>query len=69
MIANQLSELYANAPRYLRMCIDYVFEIAQWLKSVAEKRHPVDSVRAHLWAFTGRRMIARRLKALTEKVI
>ena len=63
-----LSDLYLNAPRYMRVCVDTIFETAQWLKTAAEKRHPIDSVRAHLWAFTGRRMIRRKMDERLRKV-
>ena len=68
VIQKHLSDLYLNAPRYMRLCVDNIFETAQWLKTAAEKRHPIDSVRAHLWAFTGRRMIRRKMEERLQKV-
>eukprot|EP01034_Spumella_vulgaris_P021270 gene21270-27293_t len=54
-------ELFTNPPRYLRVAVDVVFDLAQFVQSLSEKVYPLDAMRAHLWAQTGRQLIQTRL--------
>jgi len=58
----------SNPPRFLRLSIDAVYETALWVKIQAQELHPVDAVRAHFWAFSGRRVLQRRAEASIAQV-
>jgi hypothetical protein len=53
-------DLLHNPPRYLRLAVDAVYEVSDFIKSRTEQGYPTDSVRAHLLAQAGRAMIAQQ---------
>jgi hypothetical protein len=53
-------DLLHNPPRYLRLAVDAVYEVSDFIKSRAEQGYPTDSVRAHLLAQAGRAMITQQ---------
>lgn len=53
----RVPNLFLNPPRYWRLAVDSVFEVVAFIKAKAEHGYPLDAVRAHLWAHTGRLLI------------
>jgi hypothetical protein len=47
-------DIYNNPPRYLRICIDYIYEIIYYMKNNIEQTYALDTVKIHLWSFTGK---------------
>ena len=61
-------DIYNNPPRYLRICIDYIYEILEYMKANAEQTYALDTVRGHLWAFTAKEIMKQQKALFLNKI-
>lgn len=63
----RVPNLFLNPPRYWRLAVDSVYETSEFIKTKAEQGYPLDAVRAHLWAHTGRVVIQQQRERAKQK--
>jgi len=61
-------DIYNNPPRYLRICIDYIYEILEYMKAHVEQTYALDTVRGHLWAFTAKEIMKQQKALFLNKI-
>jgi hypothetical protein len=61
-------DIYNNPPRYLRICIDYIYEILEYMKANVEQTYALDTVRGHLWAFTAKEIMKQQKALFLNKI-